>query len=673
MTSKDQSMAEKLERPEIVDHYCSLGNSDDSRTINPTCDRNDKCPSMFDYPCYSKSSSVSFGAASKTQEISCFITSNYNPICLGKDKLSNVESYLSTRRKGKLLTRERVLNSDIGSVADHPIRQPKPLSDNNLFPSAIRLSNIFSILQPTLLALTMIIASMFKAPGLSVESSARSDGIWINTRPEPVIYIDGEPFVIRKSDAYATCVFYEPESYPLIENLEAHLVEEIRQELFYCSSFDSKDIENFNNLSEILVHSADVHLVPMWKKLKNGIASIQTSKDFFESNLPTNVQYYRAPLCLDNEKSILQFLDFVTERIVPYSSDNIIIALQGNTGGDLHDMTTFFAMTVVGLSTMYDTNFTRYEAPASVNATSELQYSLNPWIKHFNDQIHLHYKNGSEYLMCDSDTIYSKNHVLYTSIYQALHGDFHIFKYLYARLKLEDAVKAPVDAVMASMSIEPNDNLSWAIVSHRYMYHITKNSSFIEQARKALRLYMMIQVYAAFLMGEWNMTLAFPSKNAKLLPSVSSWLKHREDISMLWHLIQYSFSVEELFKPINELPCDVFMSSCSNLYSMEYITRRDHVVVAGDLDSITDERSVVADHVHHILPSSIKIGRDKNDPMDVSFKQSLYDIPLLFDFPNSKLNSNSTCIVENFRYMKFGPIYAMAQPHTCSPHYKKAV
>lgn len=141
---------------------------------------------------------------------------------------------------------------------------------------------IYAVAQPTLAALRSILAHVSAASHQPPERI-----VWVNVREEPLIYINGEPFVLR--DQYASLrniKAYTGITDRRLEQMETRLKEDILA-------------ESKTYLNRILLHSEGPNheLLPIWES----VGQIYTLRDLFASEEELvqdypQLEYYRVPI-----------------------------------------------------------------------------------------------------------------------------------------------------------------------------------------------------------------------------------------------------------------------------------------------------------------------------------------------------------------------------------------
>ncbi|OAG29242.1 hypothetical protein NEDG_01315 [Nematocida displodere] len=146
--------------------------------------------------------------------------------------------------------------------------------------------NIFGLAQPTAEGITNILRYMQK------------DVIWMNLREEPVIYINGTPYVLRdKSSAFSNIRSFVGISYTRLEEME----ERLKNDVLHIAQEHNGFIQ--------------VHAEQQAQSLKVNkvfVQKVQTVREVFEGE-GRRIKYYRAPVSrkLYNKENFLSVLDTV--------------------------------------------------------------------------------------------------------------------------------------------------------------------------------------------------------------------------------------------------------------------------------------------------------------------------------------------------------------------------
>lgn len=155
---------------------------------------------------------------------------------------------------------------------------------------------IYAVAQPTQAALESILESVSTA----LPTPRRI--VWINVREEPLLYINGEPYVLR--DQYASLrniKAYTGIAASRLEQMEIRLKEDVLA-------------ESRAHLGRILLHSEGVErdLLPIWESVKD----VSTMRDLFALNSTLSrkyphLEYYRVPITAEEAPEPADFDTFL--------------------------------------------------------------------------------------------------------------------------------------------------------------------------------------------------------------------------------------------------------------------------------------------------------------------------------------------------------------------------
>lgn len=153
-------------------------------------------------------------------------------------------------------------------------------------------NQIYAVAQPTLAALETILESVSS----SLPTPRRI--VWINVREEPLLYINGEPYVLR--DQYASLrniKAYTGIAASRLEQMEVRLKEDVLA-------------EGRAHLGRILLHSegSERDLLPIWESIKE----VSTMRDLFAINSTLchrfpHLEYYRVPITAEEAPEPVDF------------------------------------------------------------------------------------------------------------------------------------------------------------------------------------------------------------------------------------------------------------------------------------------------------------------------------------------------------------------------------
>jgi len=153
-------------------------------------------------------------------------------------------------------------------------------------------NQIYAVAQPTLSALEMILETISS----TLPTPRRI--VWINVREEPLLYINGEPYVLR--DQYASLrniKAYTGIAASRLEQMEVRLKEDVLA-------------EGRAHSGRILLHSegAERDLLPIWESIQD----VSTMRDLFAMNSKLchrfpHLEYYRVPITAEEAPEPVDF------------------------------------------------------------------------------------------------------------------------------------------------------------------------------------------------------------------------------------------------------------------------------------------------------------------------------------------------------------------------------
>ena len=186
-------------------------------------------------------------------------------------------------RSGTVLGPNTILKIDhwTGTEATVEVSVPGAPNFRRIETSACAPHQIYAVAQPTQAALEKILELVSS----SLPTPRRI--VWINVREEPLLYINGEPYVLR--DQYVSLrniKAYTGIAASRLEQMEMRLKEDVLA-------------EGRAHLSRILLHSegSERDLLPIWESIQN----VSTMQDLFSLNSALiqkypHLEYYRVPI-----------------------------------------------------------------------------------------------------------------------------------------------------------------------------------------------------------------------------------------------------------------------------------------------------------------------------------------------------------------------------------------
>ncbi|KAL1914564.1 uncharacterized protein VTP21DRAFT_8189 [Calcarisporiella thermophila] len=442
--------------------------------------------------------------------------------------LLNVVSGVVSNRHGSVLTRGNILK------ADHFPSGRNPHLDFHLqgAPNFRMVDlNVFGVAQPTTLGLSTILAVLNCHP----KSSGSARCVWVSTREEPLVYLNGSPYVLRDASApFQNLRIYSGISASRLEMMEERLKADI-----------IKETKRMGGL--LLVHDEldDGSVVPCWIAAD----TVQSPREVFTSfqEQGYKVRYARIPISPDQapEDNYLDEYVNVIKELPP--TDPLIF----NCGMGV--VRTTFGMVVALLI-------------RRAQLISQGQPDPFPIPGYISGDITIPGLEEAEELRMQNRSILRLVYVLeqglkskmsprsaiewalargplIDSLKNAIQGNYLCILGLASVLdsgtyskKLLDALINRCDAVV---------NLREIILMHRVRYTVSseESASHLQRARGALERYFFLLCFAAYVNE---------SSSAKFEISFSRWLEQRAEIrSMLENLRKRAQLY--LFRPVDDL------------------------------------------------------------------------------------------------------------------------
>ncbi|KAJ1570068.1 hypothetical protein HK096_003163 [Nowakowskiella sp. JEL0078] len=228
--------------------------------------------------------------------------------------------------------------------------------------------NVYGVAQPTIQGMKNVLDQLQR----STETAGPSTVIWINLREEPLIYVNGVPFVLR--DQYFT--LRNITSYSGITSSRLELIE-LRLKSDVCA-----ELANYDN--KILLHgeTSDGEIVPQWEdcQAENVLTIKEVVEDVlkreklsddpnsFGEEMKSRISYFRVPITAEmppDEADFDHLVSIVTKKNAQATSFvlNCQVGLSRSTSGTV----------IVGL-VLHWLNGTRPSPPQT--STPRLNYQL---------------------------------------------------------------------------------------------------------------------------------------------------------------------------------------------------------------------------------------------------------------------------------------------------------
>jgi len=195
-------------------------------------------------------------------------------------RLLNVVTSVVKTRSGSVLARNTILKMDHFPSGAHSNLDFHLQGAPNFRMADL---NVYGVAQPTVIGLSTILALLNCHP----KSHAKAQCSWFSTREEPLVYLNGTPYVLREyTKPLQNIRAYYGMNSERLEKMEERLKADV-----------VKETAKFGGL--VLVHQElmDGTVVPCWLSAD----SIQTPKEVFQKFQEQNyrLQYFRIPICPD--------------------------------------------------------------------------------------------------------------------------------------------------------------------------------------------------------------------------------------------------------------------------------------------------------------------------------------------------------------------------------------
>ncbi|KAI8579918.1 hypothetical protein K450DRAFT_187884 [Umbelopsis ramanniana AG] len=195
-------------------------------------------------------------------------------------RLLNVVTSVVKTRSGSVLSRNTILKMDHFPSGAHSNLDFHLQGAPNFRMVDL---NVYGVAQPTVIGLSTILALLNCHP----KSHGKAQCAWFSTREEPLVYLNGTPYVLREyTKPLQNIRAYYGMNSQRLEKMEERLKADV-----------VKETAKFGGL--VLVHQEllDGTVVPCWLSAD----SIQTPKEVFQKFQEQNyrLQYFRIPICPD--------------------------------------------------------------------------------------------------------------------------------------------------------------------------------------------------------------------------------------------------------------------------------------------------------------------------------------------------------------------------------------
>ena len=410
-------------------------------------------------------------------------------ICAG---LKGVTSIVRNR-KGAVLSRQTILKADLF----HNITKSDHLQGAKHFRG---INNIFGVAQPT------------KTGWLTILTLLKERILWVNTREEPLVYINGQPYLLRNEWEPQRKLKFAGINTERLEQLEYRLKLDILKE---CKS---------NNL--LLVHDeVNGEIIPCWM----AVEKVETPKELVEHFIEQgfNIKYLRLPISPEQG-----FVEVYVETLInAFSAQDVEDPIVINCG--IGASRTTFCMVIA----LMVRKAKKEDVMTPVTGKRSLE-SLNELLKETDFQhrslIKL-MKVLEEGLQASAIQFAITRSSLLENLINAVNGNYQLVLDLVRILDKGLEIKKIVDTLIDEC--DHIVNIRDRILFYRIRHYTTKNDADLYKGKAQLERYYALMVTLSYIL------------NKKDNESFSTWLNDRPEI---YNIFPKSTNTD-LYKPIHNL------------------------------------------------------------------------------------------------------------------------
>ncbi|KAI8816483.1 inositol hexakisphosphate-domain-containing protein, partial [Fimicolochytrium jonesii] len=426
---------------------------------------------------------------------------------------------------GSVLCRQTILKSDHYETSERFLRAPLRLEGAPNFRRAD--PQILGAAQPTITGIRTILM-LLQIRGQNTTRKA----LWFSAREEPIVYLDGKPFVLRENERPFTNIrSVQGISSTRLEQMEARLKEDIEREA-----------SKWNGM--LLVHEeSEGKLVPTWMAIDR--PHIQTPREVFDAFVAEGfpVTYFRVPVSGEQAPED-RFIDTYINAITSSRPDDALIFTCGMGKGR-----TTFAMVLAMI--IRNAQYGERSARASLHAIradssridltaleeSESQNTAMLRLVHVLEQG----LASSDSARSALDWIFARAPLI-SDMKSALLGGYRCIMELASTIHNGTKLKKKLDEIIDLC--DAMVNMREDILLHRVKYSVNGES-------KSLRA-------AVACLGRYYFLLAFFAYAREVAPqgfdvSFTQWLERRPEIGTMLRKFRVSTPQLILFRPLDDL------------------------------------------------------------------------------------------------------------------------
>ncbi|KAJ6507779.1 inositol hexakisphosphate-domain-containing protein [Mycena vitilis] len=255
---------------------------------------------------------------SKTNWERTFIPGQKNDVAIAGGQILGDEysNHVVKNRSGIILREGTLLKSDQWHQESHHVEHGVRGAINF---RRVPTSNIYALGQPTLEAINEVVARIKTA-----HPSAQRV-IWITLREEPIVYINGAPYCLRREGfSLRNMKDYGGISASRLEILEERLRDDVISEL---KAFGGR----------LLLHTEteDGSVIPVWEEIQNELEDVAVLKDVMASRKAVDgleLEYHRIPMTAEKPPDFSDLQDLIDVVLASSSNTPIVVNCQLGRG-----------------------------------------------------------------------------------------------------------------------------------------------------------------------------------------------------------------------------------------------------------------------------------------------------------------------------------------------------
>lgn len=404
--------------------------------------------------------------------------------------------------------------------------------------------NIFGVAQPTKAGLKTLLRLLYPTcSSLNTSGSKNlSAPLWINTREEPLVYINGRPFVLRSEDSpFENVKTYAGISQERLERLEDRLKADIVKEA--CLN---------NGLFLIHEEVSDHHITPFLTAIETVQTCQEISAELLEDGFLSS--YKRLPV--SRELSLIDSYmdDFINLFFNDISKNAVLISCGIGIGRTTFSMIISFLLRIIsGIPSLPPSSRLTNPTPV-LRMVSAIERAIRKNEKHYPSPVH-HSKsvNWSTLTIPEMDLLIS-----------GIQGNYQIILELTRVLDNGPMCKKLVDQAIDECG--ELINIREQILIFRIQYEIEhslhdgedKGSTALSQAVGYLERYFSLIAFMGYIQEmKSSLNSCIDAKSDISKKTFGKWIRDRQDI---WNMLQSLRKNSRRIKLLRPIDCLEFLS-----------------------------------------------------------------------------------------------------------------